>query len=72
MSLDEAIAVVDCRRDRPWANRRLCRALTRIRQPATKDWADSYLAAFAAVGQLTLVTFDRGLRMKLKSVVVLG
>jgi hypothetical protein len=48
------------------------RALTRLRQPATKDWADSYLAAFAAVGQLTLVTFDRGLRMKPRSVVVLG
>ena len=40
------------------------RALTRLRQPATKDWADSYLAAFATVGQLTLVTFDRGLRAK--------
>ena len=36
------------------------RALARLRQPATKDWADSYLAAFATVGQLTLVTFDRG------------
>jgi toxin-antitoxin system PIN domain toxin len=48
------------------------RALTRLRQPATKDWADSYLVAFAAVGQLTLVTFDRGLRLKPKSVVVLG
>ena len=48
------------------------RALTRLRQPATKDWADSYLAAFATVGQLTLVTFDRGLRAKSKSVVVLA
>jgi hypothetical protein len=48
------------------------RPLTRLRQPATKDWADSYLVAFAAVGQLTLVTFDRGLRVKPKSVVVLG
>ena len=48
------------------------RALTRLRQPATKDWADSYLAAFAAAGQLTLVTFDRGLRAKAKSTVVLG
>ena len=47
------------------------RALTRLRQPATKDWADSYLAAFATTGQLTLVTFDRGLRAKAKSVVVL-
>jgi hypothetical protein len=26
------------------------RALTRLRQSATKDWADSYLAAFAAAG----------------------
>jgi uncharacterized protein len=48
------------------------RALTRLRQPATKDWADSYLAAFAAVGQLTLVTFDRGLRAKAKPTVLLG
>ena len=48
------------------------RALTRLRQPATKDWADSYLAAFAMVGQLTLVTFDRGLRSKAKSAILLG
>lgn len=48
------------------------RSLTRLRQPATKDWADSFLAAFATVGQLTLVTFDRGLRTKAKSVVLLG
>jgi hypothetical protein len=47
------------------------RALTRLRQSAIKDWADSYFAAFAAVGQLTRVTFDRGLRAKLKSIVVL-
>ena len=48
------------------------RVLTRLRQPATKDWADSFLAAFATAGQLTLVTFDRGLRAKAKSVVLLG
>jgi toxin-antitoxin system PIN domain toxin len=48
------------------------RALTRLRQPATKDWADSYLAAFATVGQLTLVTFDRGLRLKAKTAILLG
>ena len=48
------------------------RALTRLRQPATKDWADSYLASFAAVGQLTLVTFDRGLRSKAKSSILLS
>ena len=48
------------------------RALTRLRQPATRDWADSYLAAFATVGQLTLVTLDRGLRAKARSMIVLG
>src|SRR5262245_33003493 len=48
------------------------RAYTRLRRPATKDWADSYLAAFATVGNLTLVTFDRGLRAKAKSIVVLS
>jgi toxin-antitoxin system PIN domain toxin len=48
------------------------RAMTRLRQPATKDWADSYLAAFATAGQLTLVTFDRGLRSKAKTAIVLG
>ena len=47
------------------------RALTRLRQPATKDWADSYLAAFATVGRLTLVTFDRRLRAKAKSAILL-
>ena len=48
------------------------RAITRLRQSATKDWGGSYLAAFATVGQLTLVTLDRGLRAKAKSAVVLG
>jgi predicted nucleic acid-binding protein len=48
------------------------RALTRLRQPATTDWADSYLAAFATAGQLTLVTFDRGLRLKTRAAILLG
>ena len=48
------------------------RALTRRRQPATKDWADSFLAAFATVGQLTLVTVDRGLQVRAKSAILLG
>ena len=43
-----------------------------LRQAATKDWANSSLAAFATVGQLTLVTFDRGLRAKVKSAILLG
>lgn len=48
------------------------RTLTRLRHPATKDWADSYLAAFAATGQLTLVTFDRALRTKVKPLIFLN
>jgi uncharacterized protein len=48
------------------------RALTRLRQPATKDWADSYLAAFATAGHLRLVTFDKALRTKTKSSVMLS
>ena len=47
------------------------RTLTRLPNPATKDWADSYLAAFAASGALTLVTFDRALRAKVKPIVLL-
>jgi predicted nucleic acid-binding protein len=47
------------------------RSLTRRRQPATKDWADSFLAAFATAGELTLVTFDRALRAKAKSAILL-
>jgi toxin-antitoxin system PIN domain toxin len=37
------------------------RAYSRRRQAAPKDWADSYLAAFAAEADLTLVTFDAAL-----------
>ena len=36
------------------------------------DWADSYLAAIATVGRLTVVTFDKGLRAKSKAAVLLG
>jgi toxin-antitoxin system PIN domain toxin len=48
------------------------RTLTRRRQPAAKDWADSFLAAFATVGHMTLATFDRGLGNKAPSAVLLG
>lgn len=37
------------------------RALSRIPRPAPKNWADSYLAAFAKASDLSLVTFDRAL-----------
>ena len=48
------------------------RSATRLRHPAPKDWGDSYLAAFAAAAQLTLVTFDRALRAKVKPLVLLS
>jgi toxin-antitoxin system PIN domain toxin len=47
------------------------RALTRSRRAAPKDWAESYLAAFAAASQLTLVTFDRAFRNKSAQLVLL-
>jgi uncharacterized protein len=47
------------------------RAMTRSRQSAPKDWADSYLAAFAQAAQLTLVTFDRALSIRAKERILL-
>lgn len=52
------------RLDEPSGLERIFRSLTRLRRPATKDWADSYLCAFASGSQLTLVTFDRSLSRK--------
>lgn len=40
------------------------RAMSRLPHPAPKEWADSYLAAFASAANLTLVTFDRALHKK--------
>lgn len=50
--------------DEPPGLERIFRGLTRLRRPATKDWADSFLCAFASASQLTLVTFDRSLSRK--------
>jgi toxin-antitoxin system PIN domain toxin len=47
------------------------RALTRSSRSATKDWADSYLAAFAQAAQLTMVTFDRGFSGKASPLILL-
>jgi uncharacterized protein len=40
------------------------RTLTRSPLPAPKDWADSYLVAFALASRLTPVTFDKALKAK--------
>lgn len=37
------------------------RTLSDARRPAAKQWADAYLAAFAAAAGAVLVTFDRAL-----------
>lgn len=47
------------------------RSLTQSAQASPKDWADSYLAAFAHVSRLTVVTFDRGFQGKAKDLVLL-
>lgn len=41
------------------------RRKTRSSKPTPKDWADSYLAAFATSAAVTLVTFDRPLQRRL-------
>jgi toxin-antitoxin system PIN domain toxin len=42
------------------------RALTRSARASPKDWADSYLAAFAQASRLTVVTFDQAFQGKVK------
>jgi uncharacterized protein len=40
------------------------RDLSKLMSASPKDWADSYLAAFAAQGKLRLATFDRALHQR--------
>ena len=47
------------------------RAFTRSPQASPKEWADSYLLAFAAAADLRLVTFDQALRQKGTNVLLL-
>jgi hypothetical protein len=47
------------------------RSFTQSRNIAPKDWSDSYLAAFASVSGLQLVTFDRGFQGKIKQLLIL-
>ena len=57
--------------DEPADLEREFRALTRLRHPAPKDWADSYLAAFASVAHLRVATFDHALQSKSRGAVLL-
>lgn len=47
------------------------RSLSLARRPAPKDWADSYLIAFASVSELKLVTFDRALEGRTRELLLL-
>jgi uncharacterized protein len=47
------------------------RSFSHSRNVAPKDWADSYLAAFATASDLRLVTFDQGFQGKVKQLLVL-
>jgi toxin-antitoxin system PIN domain toxin len=58
--------------DEPPGVERAFRGLSRHRRPAPKDWADSYLSAFATASQMSVVTFDRALGRKATSSLVLS
>ena len=47
------------------------RAMTRTRHPSPKVWTDGYVAAFADASRVTMVTFDRALRGRVKPLVLL-
>lgn len=49
----------------------LFRSLSRQHHSNPKLWADSYLAAFAAVSDLRFVTFDQGFQGKIKQLLIL-
>lgn len=48
------------------------RTLTRSVRASPKQWADSYLLAFASCAGLRLVTFDQALRSKSENVLLLA
>jgi uncharacterized protein len=49
----------------------LFRSFTSSTQASPKEWADSYLMAFAQASRLTIVTFDRALNAKAKDTILL-
>jgi uncharacterized protein len=48
------------------------RNFTDRKESSTKQWADGYLAAFAAAAAIQLVTFDQALARKVKGAVLLS
>lgn len=47
------------------------RSLSAQPRSSPKEWADSYLAAFSVASGIRLVTFDRGLKTRLKDAILL-
>ena len=47
------------------------RGISKQTRPAAKHWADSYLLAFAEAADLSVVTFDRTIKQKGRSVLLL-
>jgi uncharacterized protein len=58
--------------DEPAGLEQAFRSHSRRRSSAPKEWADSYLMAFAAVSGLKLVTFDHAFRGRTQHLVLLG
>ena len=57
--------------EEPSTLEKMFRAYSRQSRPASKDWADSYLLAFAQSADLRLVTFDRSLKHRAASTLLL-
>jgi uncharacterized protein len=49
---------------------KVLRGASKQSRPAAKDWADSYLLAFAQTADLSMVTFDRAIKQKDGSVLL--
>ncbi len=66
--IDSGIAIF---LEEPAAIERSFRAFSRQAHPAPKDWADSYLAAFASVCGINLVSFDQAFRARVETAIIL-
>jgi uncharacterized protein len=58
--------------EEPPSVERIFRSISQSWQPTPKDWADSYVCAFAQASGLRLVTFDRALQRRTAGSVLLG
>lgn len=58
--------------EEPSSLERLFRVMSRSRQAAPKDWADSYLSAFVQTAGFRLVTFDQALGQKTPQSLILS